>query len=184
MGAKQQMQQTQAHLKAMLWAAESARVYAVIDGAVVPQLQDRLSKADVRGWSCLLRGALPPEQAGTAPCVVELSPEAEFTTWLLGKATEAYPGWGVLGVGPMALLAMREHSRRLLHVGLPNGQTPKWRWFDPTLWGALLPKLDASQLDEVFGPLTDWVIVAPSHWQWLTLSAGQLVLSQRECSAE
>jgi hypothetical protein len=176
-------QQSLAHLKSMLWANESARVYAVINGAVVPQLQQRLEKADVRGWSCLWRGALPPEQAAVAPCLAELSPEGEFTTWLLGEAAVAYPGWGLLGTGSLTLLAMREHSRRLLQVGMPDGSARKWTWFDPALWVPLLPKLDPMQLDEVFGQVTDFVAVSPQVWRWMTLSAGQLVVSERECLA-
>jgi Domain of unknown function (DUF4123) len=175
------MQQSHAHLKSMLWASEASRVFAIMDGAVVPQLQEKLGKADVLGWDCLWRGALPPDKAAVAPCLAELSQQSEFTTWLLSEAAVAYPGWGVLGVGPLNLLDMREHSRRLLQVGMPDGSTRKWTWFDPALWVPLLPKLDPMQLDEAFGQVTDWVSVTPKLWRWMTFNAGQLVVSEREC---
>jgi len=178
------MQQlSHAHLKSMLWSHGSAQVYAVINGAVVPDLQALLDTAKVKGWSCLWRGALPPEKKAVAPCLVALLPDSEFTDWLLGKATEAYPGWGIVGISSLSMLNIREHCRRLLQVGMPDGSQAKWTWFDPTLFAPLLPKLDPMQLDEVFGPMTDWVSISPSVWQWMTLSAGQLVVTSRDCAA-
>lgn len=176
-------QQSHAQLKSMLWASEVSHVFAVIDGAVVPQLQEKLEKADVVGWDCLWRGALPPEKAAVAPCLAELAPQGEFTTWLLNEASEAYPGWGLLAAGPMNLLTMREHCRSLLQAGMPDGSTRKWTWFDPALWAPLLSKLDPMQLDEAFGQVTDWVTVTPQKWRWMTFNAGQLVVSERECLA-
>ncbi len=167
----------------MLWADAFSRVYSVINGAVVPSLRARLDKADVVDWDCLWRGALDPDQAAAAPYLVELKQESEFTQWLLGEATQTYPGWGLLCIGPMNLLTMREHSRRLLQIGMPDGSTRKWTWFDPALWVPLLPKLDPMQLDEAFGQVTDWVSVTPKLWRWMTFSAGQLVVSDRECLA-
>lgn len=177
------MQQSYAHLKSMLWASPAARVYAVINGAVVPKLKERLQDADVKGWDCLWRGAQPPEKAAVAPYLAELSPEGAFTDWLLQEAGVAYPGWGVLGIGPLALMPMREHARRLLQVGLPDGSLRKWTWYDPDLWLGLLPRVDPLQLDELYGPLSDWVVVGPRTWHWMTLSAGQLVQTPRDCMA-
>ncbi len=174
-------QQSYAHLKSMLWASPTARAHAVISGAVVPGLRALLDKADVRGWDCLWRGALPPEKAAQAPYVAELTPDGTFTDWLLQDASTTYPGWGVIGLGPVPVMGMREHGRRLLDVMLPDGQRRRWAWHDPALWGPLLAKLEPHQLDEAYGPLTDWVVVGPKVWQWFTLSAGQLVATPREC---
>jgi hypothetical protein len=177
------MQQSYSHLKSMLWASPATRVYAIVQGSVVPQLVERLAKADVPGWDCLWRGALAPDKAARAPYVAELSPEGEFTDWLLQEASRAYPGWGVVAVGPVTLMSMREHGRRLIEVTLPEGERRRWAWYDPGLWAALLPRLDPSQLDAAFGALSDWVVVGPATWQWLTLSAGQLVVTPRDCLA-
>lgn len=174
-------QQSYTHLKSMLWASPASRVYAVISGAAVPGLREKLAKADVRGWDCLWRGALPPEKASVAPYVVELTPDGEFTTWLLRDAAAAFPQWGLLAVGPLALMAMREHGRRLSEVTLPEGPKRRWTWYAPELWMGLLPRLEPTQLDAVYGVLTDWVVISPKVWHWMTLSAGQLVQSPREC---
>lgn len=176
-------QQSYAHLKSMLWPAPAARAFAVINGAVVPQIAQRLAQADVKGWDCLWRGALSPEKAARAPYLAELTPNGEFTDWLLQEAAAVYPGWGLLAVGPVTLMGMREHGRRLIDVTLPTGEQRRWTWYDPALWAPLLPRLEPSQLDTVFGALSDWVVVGPSVWQWLTLSAGQLVVTPRECLA-
>lgn len=177
------MQQSYAHLKSMLWPSPAARAHAVINGAVVPQLAQRLATADVRGWDCLWRGALPPDKAAMAPYVVELAPGGDFTDWLLQEAASTYPGWGVVAVGPMTLMGMREHGRRLIEVTLPGGERRRWAWYDPALWAPLLSQLEPAQLDAAFGALSDWVVVGPASWQWLTLSAGQLVVTSRDCLA-
>ncbi len=177
------MQQSYAHLKSMLWPSPAARAFAVIDGAVVPQLAERLATADVRGWDCLWRGALTPEKAAIAPYVAELTPEGAFTDWLLQEGSAAYPGWGMVGVGPVNLMGMREHGRRLIEVTLPDGDRRRWHWYDPALWAPLLPRLDPSQLEAAFGALDDWVVVGTTTWQWFTLSAGQLVVTPRDCLA-
>ena len=174
-------QQSYAHLKSMLWPSPAARCYAIVNGAVLPEARDKLAKADVRGWDCLWRGALPPEKAAVAPYLAELTPDGAFTDWLLQEASQAYPGWGVVAVGPVTLMAMREHARRLIDVTLPDGARRRWAWYDPALWAALLPRLDPMQLDQAYGALSDWVVVTPKVWQWMTLSAGQLVATPREC---
>lgn len=157
-------------LKEFLWAQEDHNVFAIVSGEVVPGLPGRLEEADVPGWDCLWRGAQEPEQAEVAPYVVGLAQESSFTDWLLVEATLAYPAWGLIGVGPVNLLGMREHGRRLLKVETPEGQAIEWTWFDPVLWSGLLPKLDEAQLLEAYGPLYDWVIPGARTWQWLSWS--------------
>lgn len=175
------MQQSYEHLKSMLWASPASRVYAYVHGGIVPKLHGQLAQADVRGWDCLWRGALNPAQKEQAPYIVELLPQSVFTDWLLREAATAYPGWGMLGVSSEAMLAMREHGRRLMTVTLPDGQQRQWTWYDPALWGDLLPRLSPDQLDQAFGRLSDWVLVSPTEWRWLTLSAGRLSDSVRQC---
>lgn len=157
-------------LKEFLWAQEDHAAFAVVNGQVVPGLPGLLEEADVPGWDCLWRGEQEPEQAEVAPYVVALAPESAFTDWLLGEATSTYPGWGLIGVGPVNLLGMREHGRRLLKVETPEGQAIEWTWFDPVLWAGLLPKLDEAQLLEAYGPLYDWVVPGARSWQWLSWS--------------
>jgi Domain of unknown function (DUF4123) len=175
------MKQAYSHLKSMLWATDDTRVYAYINGAVVPDLAKKLAVADIPGWDSLWRGALEPEREAVAPFVAELGWDASFTDWLLQEGATTYPGWGVIGVGPLDLLAARQLGRSLLKVLTPDGAEHDWPWYDPALWGGLLPTLDAAQLDGAYGAMTDWVTIDGSNWTWLTYSAGQVVAESREC---
>lgn len=176
------MQQSREHLKSMLWGQPSSHVYAFVRGDVVPGLRERLTTSDALDWDCLWRGALPPADQERAPYVVALRRESALTDWLLGEAAQAYPDWGVVGVSAEPFLAVREQGRSLMQVQVPGGQVRHWTWLDPTLWSALLPQLDARQLQEAFGGVTDWVRIGAAQWQWLTLTAGQLQSSVRACA--
>jgi Domain of unknown function (DUF4123) len=174
------MSQSISHLKNMLWSAEDSAVFAIIHGEALPGIAAKLEEADVPGWDCLWRGEQSPEQSAVAPYVVMLTPESEFSNWLLTDALVTYPDWGLLGVGPVNLLGMREHGRRLLQFERPDGQITDWHWYSPTLWCGLLPQLDAVQLLEAFGPLNDWVVPAVSRWTWLTWAEDGLLVNERQ----
>lgn len=171
-------------LKALLWAEEGARVHAVIDGSRVEGLAARLAAADVVGWDALWRGALPPARAAVAPCVVELAWDSAFTDWLLGKAGMELGSWGVLAVGPVSLLDVRELGRRLLQVESPDGRAHELVWYDPELWTELLPRLSGAQCADAFGAVSSWVTIRRDVWTWLTLSAGDVVVDARRCLPE
>lgn len=170
------MQQSDDHLRSMLWASPRARVYAFVQGDRVPGLPEQLPKAAVQGWDCLQRGALSPTEQASAAYVIELRRDAPFTDTLLRETATTFPEWGLIGVSEAPLLSVREHGRRLLNVQLPDGQSRPWRWLAPRLWGGLLPQLGPEQLNDAFGCMSDWVLIDAAQWQWLSLRAG--VLSQ------
>lgn len=176
--------QSYEQLKALLWAEEGARVHAVIDGSRVEGLAAKLASADVLGWDGLWRGALPEARAAVAPYVVELTWESAFTDWLLGKAGLELGAWGVLAVGSVSLLDVRELGRRLLQVETPDGDTHELVWYDPDLWTELLPRLSGSQCADAFGALSSWVTIRKDVWTWLVLSAGEVVVDARRCLPE
>lgn len=153
-------------IKAALWPFEGARVHAVIDGAVVAGLPEKLLTADCAGWDCLQRGALGADAAQRAAYIVELQPDSAFTGWLLGEITAAFDGWGVLMTSRQPLLAMREHSRYLGEARTPEGRRRPWRWWDPELLDALLPTLTPPQLDAVFAPGQQIVSPGKVRWTW------------------
>lgn len=167
-------------LKAMLWARQGARVHAVIDGRVHGGLPGLLEQAEVEGWDCLERGALPPEEQARAPYIVELRERAAFTDTLLGEAVRTWPGWGLLMVSTQPLLAMRELCREIGDARLPDGRRRPWRWYDPELLGALLPTFSAGQLDQVFAAGQAIVLPGETSWQWHALEDGLLASTTRE----
>lgn len=161
-----------AQLRAALWAREGARVHAVIDGAVVPGLAQRLKDADVPGYDTVQRGALAPLAAQQAACIVELPATGPFTDWLLEEAATSYPDWGVLMVSVRPLLAMREFSRDLAEVRMPDGRRRPWRWWDPQLLETLLPVFTPDQVSAVFAAGQQLVLVSPQRWVWWQLVDG------------
>lgn len=169
-----------AQLRSALWDRREARVHALVDGSVVPGLPARLRAAACVGWDCLQRGALTPAAAAQAAYVVELQPESEFTTWLLGEACSAFEGWGVLMSSSRALLALREHSRHLAEVQGPDGRRRPWRWWDAELLAQLLPGLAPSQLDAFFALDQQLVCPGAQRWTWWQRRDGVLATHVRE----
>ena len=167
-------------LKAALWTASGARVHAVIDGLVVPDMPKRLDASGARGWDCLQRGALSAERARQAAYLVDLERDAPFTDWLLAEASEVHPGWGVVSVSDRALLPMREHFRSIGDVLTPEGDRRAWRWYDPEVLQVVLPSLSASQLDELFAPGQSFVVPSANAWTWHTLERGVLASTTRD----
>ena len=163
-----------------LWTRPGARVHAVIDAAVVPDIAARLKAApDLPGWDCLQRGALKPEVAARAAYIAELAPAAAFTQWLLHDAVSAFPGWGLLLVSAQPLLAMREHCRRLAEVRTPEGRRRPWRWHDPALLEVLLPTFGAEQSARLFAPDPWLVLPGTRAWAWWRQQGGVPVREER-----
>ncbi|MCE9660228.1 MAG: DUF4123 domain-containing protein [Burkholderiales bacterium] len=172
-----------AQLRASLWARQGSRVHAVIDGLVIPGIEEKLKGAQLAGWDCLQRGAMSAEAAARAPYLAELGESSPFTDWLLGEATPTYPGWGLLSISMKPLLPVREHCRTIGEVILPDGDRRAWRWYDPEVLQAILPTLLAGQLDEVFGLGQTIVLPAADAWTWLSMEQGVLATDVRPLMA-
>ncbi len=169
-----------AQIRSALWDRPDRRVHAVVDGGAVPGLPERLVAAQTVGWDCLQRGSMKPEAAAQAAYIVELQPDADFTTWLFGEACSAFEGWGVLMTSARPLLAMREHSRDLAEVLTPDGRRRPWRWWDADLLERLLPSLAPSQLDTFFAVDQQLICPATRQWTWWQKLDGVLDRQVRE----
>jgi hypothetical protein len=165
--------------KAALWTQPDAHVYAVIDASQVPGLTALLTQADIKGWDCLHRGALPPDEAAKAPYLVELKPESPFTNWLLQEASATMENWGVLVVSALGLRPLREHLRDLNDAQTPQGQRFTLRWYDRRIMRALLPSCSTTQLHQFFGPINAIALPTPKDWTWFRESVGQLMTDVR-----
>lgn len=172
--APAQPAQSYEQVKAALWNRDGARVIAVADGAVVPQLPQRLAGAATGGWDCLRRGQLEPEVAERCAYVAELERNSPFTDFLLKDATREFPGWGVVLVAQRPLMDVRNHCRALMEVLTPDGERRQWRWYDPELLNLLLPAMAPSQLDTLFDPLHDLVLPGQQAWVWYRMDNGVL----------
>src|SRR5436189_5509467 len=74
-------------LSAELFAESRIGVYAVLDGASIPDLRQALY-AWYPEHECLYRGELTPDIAEAAPYLVRMQPGSDFCTWVMEK------GWG------------------------------------------------------------------------------------------
>ncbi|MFY9476161.1 MAG: DUF4123 domain-containing protein [Aquabacterium sp.] len=166
-----------------LWATPEVRVYAFLQGHALPGVAQQLEQAEreggLRAWDCLLRGALPAEARAQAPWIAELQAGSAFTQQVLRQWPATFPAWGLLGLSHEPMLSVRERARRLMRVGLPQGDAAGWRWLDPALWGALLPRLQPHQLDVAFAGMRAWVLLTQEGVLWLSLRDGVLAQDLR-----
>lgn len=139
-----------------LFAEEgAANVYAVLDGASVPGLLERLYTLEPE-FECLYRGELEPDMAEVAPYLVCLRPDAEFTAWLLAEGWGR--SWGVFVASEADMRAVRRHLRAFLVVYGPDGRPLYFRYYDPRVLRLYLPTCEPAELSTVFGPVGAYVL--------------------------
>ena len=138
-----------------LFAERKANVYAIVDGAAVDELLDRLYAWEPE-FECLYRGELPPDIAEVAPYLVRLDCKSAFTDWLLANGWGNH--WGIFAVSRADLAEMRRHLRRLLTVHDEQGKPMLFRFYDPRVLRVFLPTCNAKELEEMFGPVMAYVV--------------------------
>lgn len=123
------------------------RLYAVLDGASIPDLPARLY--DLRPpHVCLYRGELEPDLAEVAPYLVNLVPGADFTNWLLDNCWGKH--WGIFAQTQFSLVEVRKHFRRFLTVHDESGNPMLFRYYDPRVLNKFLPVCKADELAQIF----------------------------------
>lgn len=142
-------------LKAALFAVPSATVFAILDGASVPDLPATLFSFQPE-HVCLYRGTLDPDMAEVAPYLVVLEREDAFTDWVLthgwGKC------WGIFGSSVAGIRELRNHFRRFVTVSeASTGKPLYFRYYDPRVLGVYLSKCNAQELKSFFGPVASFV---------------------------
>ncbi len=128
---------------------EQVKFYAILDGAAIPNLLDKLYTEGAPRFECLYRGELEPDMAEVAPYLVELDLDSEFFQWLLSGAGQA---WGIFCYcdASLDLAAVRRHFRKLNVVSGPDGKMLMFRYYDPRVLAMFLATCDVVQLSEVF----------------------------------
>ncbi|MGB5064128.1 MAG: DUF4123 domain-containing protein [Candidatus Competibacter sp.] len=134
-----------------LFADPGARVYAVLDGAAIPDLPQALREHQMDAV-CLYRGELIPELAQVAPYQVILERESPFTAWLLQQGWGWH--WGIFALSPAEWRPMREHLCGLVMAYDPDFQPLYFRYYDPRVLRVYLPTCDADELRTLFGPIS------------------------------
>lgn len=138
-----------------LFSDEKANVFAILDGASVDGLLQRLHR-DRPEYACLYRGELAPDLAEVAPYLVALEPGTEFTDWVIGEGWGHH--WGIFVVSYEDLRTLRRHFRTFLMVHTEEGKPLYFRYYDPRVLRAYLPTCDTEELATVFGPVEYYLL--------------------------
>ncbi len=128
-----------------LFSDSEESVYAVLDGASVPNIIQSLAGFSAESI-CLYRGELDPELAQVAPYLVLLPPDSELTNWVLNGVGHH---WGIFAISKASMKEMRKHFRTFLMVYDPDGQPLYFRYYDPRVLRIFLPTFE--EKDEIFG---------------------------------
>jgi hypothetical protein len=168
-------------LKQLLWAAGGEHVYALLDGASVPGLLERLYAPPPRpGFHCLLQGDQPPDVAHVAPYIVALERDSELSDWVLGSGWGNH--WASFVLAGCALRPLWFHLRTLCTVYGPDGNPKLFRYYDPRVLRAFLPTCSAEQVLQMFGPAARFVVegTEPATALVFAHAAGSLQRSARK----
>jgi hypothetical protein len=141
-----------------LFGEPNTLVYAVLDGASIPDLAlPEVLWEHEPEHVCLYRGELEPDLAATAPYLVALDRDAEFTRWVLTQGWGNH--WGIFAITPpdVTLAALRKHFRTFLMVTSPENKPLYFRYYDPRVLRVYLPTCNAEELQTVFGPVATYV---------------------------
>ena len=142
-------------LKKHLFSQFDTNVYAVLDGASVPDLElPKLLWKLKPEHVCLYRGQLEPDMAEVAPYLVKLEFDHPFTKLVLEKGWGNH--WGVFAVTGLEadLRKMRTHFRKFLMVISPEGKSIYFRYYDPRVLRVYLPTCNTEEIQTVFGPIS------------------------------
>ena len=130
-------------------------LYAVLDGASIPDLLPKLHSGPRQFYS-LLPGNLGKELAAAAPYVAELLPGADLTRWLINEGWGQH--WGIYAFSPAGILDVRKHFRGLFEVQDTQGKKFFFRYFDPRVFRAYLPTCTPAELNTVFGSMDQYLM--------------------------
>ncbi len=124
------------------------RVYAVLDGASVPDLPMKFFELNPPRY-CLLKGELETDMAEVAPYVVRLYPQTPFTEWVLTECWGKH--WGIFAHSLQPLKEMRKHFRSMITVCNEKGDPMMFRFYDPRVLRRFLPTCKPAELKVFFG---------------------------------
>ena len=130
---------------------EEETLCAMLDGASVPDLLERLHAEPSIERECLLRGTLEPDMKQVAPYLVKLEPESEFAQWVVGTGWGNH--WGSFVTSRQGFRKLRNHLRALTLVHRRNGTPLYFRFYDPRVMSVFLPTCSPAQLKQMFGPV-------------------------------
>lgn len=127
--------------------SENIYVYAILDGAAIPDLLMRFYEMRPP-QICLYRGEIDADLAEVAPYLVNLQPGARFTNWLLKECWGKH--WGIFFHSPYLMVEVRKHFRKFLTVHNEDGNPMVFRYYDPRVLPKFLPTCQPDELELFF----------------------------------
>jgi len=152
------------------------QLYAVLDGASIPNLLALLSEHGVFNV-CLLPGELDPELAQAAPYLAQLDAQSPLAYLFLTRGLGNH--WGILAVSSADFRTLRMHFRKLLSVWDPDGKPLFFRYYDPRVLRVYLPTCNGGELRTLFGPVTGYYAEAETANKLLRITLGADGLGQQ-----
>jgi hypothetical protein len=134
----------------VLFSQEESNLYAILDGASVPELLPKLDECQPDCY-CLFANNLEPDMAEVAPYLIQLEPEVEFTDWVIEQGWGKH--WGIFASSQADIRAMRQHFRSILVVYDSNYRALRFRYYDPRVMKLYLPTCNPKELGTIFGPV-------------------------------
>lgn len=126
---------------------EKIYVYAILDGASVPDLLERLDEMRPP-YVCLYRGEMDEDLAAVAPYLVNIAPRTQFANWLLSECWGRH--WGVFAHTHYSMVEARKHFRKFLTVHDEAGNPLLFRYYDPRVLRKFLPTCEREELGQLF----------------------------------
>lgn len=130
-------------------------LYAIIDTARDDIIYRELRNANVEK-GCLLMGDQARNMASVAPYLVRFETDNPFSDWVLKRGWGE--SWGLFAQSPASFLVMKNHFRKFLRVIDEDGNTLFFRYYDPRVMRIFLPTCNAAQLEDIFGPVTQYYV--------------------------
>jgi hypothetical protein len=141
-------------LRDLLFRDSDLSVYAVLDGAMIPDLRGRLSAAREES-ACLYRGELGDDLLATAPYLVKLRADGDIAKWLWNEGWGR--SWGIYVVTTTGFEALRRHFRHFLRVRDYAGKVLYFRYYDPRVLRIYLPTCNSGEIATVYGDIARFV---------------------------
>lgn len=129
---------------------ESFQLYAILDGASVPDLRMQFFKLEPE-HHCLFEGDLEDDMKEVAPYLVSLEPEHPFTNWILERGWGQH--WGVFFLSSADFLTLLKHLRKFIIVHDETGKPLRFRYYDPRVLPTFLPTCTKEEIHKFFGPV-------------------------------
>ena len=149
------MQSLKQAVETYLFAADDNLTFAVLDGASIPELLEKIHALQPKS-ECLHTGELEPDMAEVAPYLVQLEPDSDFTNWVVAIGWGKH--WGIFAQTPADFRTMRLHFRRCLVVYNTEGRPLMFRYYDPRVLRPHLPNCKADELKALFGQIVSYVV--------------------------